>query len=114
MIQLNDIFMYCLGMMGPAISDYNKRLILLSVIQLSGRHSILLVNNGVALKQNILFILFILTLVQKVQYSHNREVVCSNLVSSNARWKWFQSHARIDSCTSTFLSWSIMKKKENI
>ncbi len=28
--------MYCYGMNGPAISDYNKQLILLSVIQLSG------------------------------------------------------------------------------
>ena len=29
---------YFLGIMGPAISDYYKRLILLSVIQLSGGH----------------------------------------------------------------------------
>ncbi len=28
--------MYCSSIKGPAISDYNKRLILLSVIQLSG------------------------------------------------------------------------------
>ena len=32
--------MYCLGIMGTVISDYNKRLILLSVIQLSGGHCI--------------------------------------------------------------------------
>ena len=30
--------MYYLGIMGPVISDYNKRLILLSVIQISGGH----------------------------------------------------------------------------
>ena len=31
-------FVYCTGIIGPAASDYNKRLILLSVIRLSGRH----------------------------------------------------------------------------
>ena len=30
--------MYCLDTMGPIISDYNKRLMLLSVIQISGWH----------------------------------------------------------------------------
>ena len=29
---------YCLDIMGPVISDYNKRLILLSVIQLGNGH----------------------------------------------------------------------------
>ena len=40
MIQLTHVlyFVYCLGIMGPTISDYNKRVILLSVIQLSGGH----------------------------------------------------------------------------
>ncbi len=33
--------MYCLDITGPAIFDYNKRLILLSVVQLSGGHYIL-------------------------------------------------------------------------
>ena len=33
-------FVYCLGILGPAKSDYNMRLILLSVIQLSGGHCI--------------------------------------------------------------------------
>jgi hypothetical protein len=36
MIQLTDV--YCLSIRGPAIFDYNKRLILISVIQLSGEH----------------------------------------------------------------------------
>ena len=36
MIQLTNVFMSCLGIMGPAISDYSKRVILLYVIQLSG------------------------------------------------------------------------------
>ena len=31
MIQLTDVFVNCLGIVGPAISDYNKQLILLSV-----------------------------------------------------------------------------------
>ncbi len=31
-------FVYCLGIDEPAISDYNKRMILLYVIQLSGGH----------------------------------------------------------------------------
>jgi len=31
-------FVYSWGTMGPALSDYNMRLILLSVIQLSGGH----------------------------------------------------------------------------
>ena len=30
--------MYCLGTMGPEVSDYNKWLIILSMIQLSGGH----------------------------------------------------------------------------
>ena len=34
-------FVYCLGIMGPEISDYDKRLILLSVIRLSGGHYII-------------------------------------------------------------------------
>ena len=33
--------MYCLGIIEPVIPDYNKRLILLSVIQLSGGHCII-------------------------------------------------------------------------
>ena len=32
--------MYCLSIMGLVISDYNQRLILLSMIQLSGGHCI--------------------------------------------------------------------------
>jgi len=31
-------FVYCWGIMGPTLSDYNMQLILLSVIQLSGGH----------------------------------------------------------------------------
>ena len=39
MIQLiNQSFLYFLGIMEPVKSEYNKRLILLSVIQLSGGH----------------------------------------------------------------------------
>ncbi len=36
MNQLTDVFYVPISIKGPAISDYNKRLILLSVIQLSG------------------------------------------------------------------------------
>ena len=32
MIQLNAVFLYCLGIMGSVICDYNKLLILLSMI----------------------------------------------------------------------------------
>ena len=39
-IKLTDVFIYCRGIMGPAISDYNKWLILLSMIQLSDEHCI--------------------------------------------------------------------------
>ena len=42
MIQLTDVFVYSLGIMGSLISDYNKRLILLPVIQLRGGHCTLL------------------------------------------------------------------------
>ena len=38
MIQLTNVFCICLGAIGPVIFDYNKRLSLLSVIQLSGKH----------------------------------------------------------------------------
>jgi len=38
MIQLTDLVCVLLGIMGSAISDYNMRLILLTVIQLSGGH----------------------------------------------------------------------------
>ncbi len=48
--------MYCLGIDGTAIYDYNKRLILLSVIQLSGGHSIWF--HFVTYQMNILNILF--------------------------------------------------------
>ncbi len=41
--------MYCLGIDGPANSDYNKRLILLSVIHLSGGHCIFGVIWGLAI-----------------------------------------------------------------
>jgi hypothetical protein len=40
MFQLTDVFMYFYGINVPAIFDYKKRLILLSVIQLSGGHCI--------------------------------------------------------------------------
>ena len=40
MIQLTDIYCVLFRHIGPVISDYNKRLILLSVIQLSGGHCI--------------------------------------------------------------------------
>ena len=40
MIQLTDVFDELLRKMGLEISDYNNRLILLSVIQLSGEHCI--------------------------------------------------------------------------
>ena len=40
LIQLTDVFVYCWGKMGPAVTDYNKRLIVLSVILLSGGHCI--------------------------------------------------------------------------
>ena len=45
MIQLTD----CLGIMGPIISDNNKRLIILSVIQLSGGHCITIIIENTAL-----------------------------------------------------------------
>ena len=38
MITLTGVFVHCLFLMGPAISDYNKRMILLSVIRISGGH----------------------------------------------------------------------------
>ena len=37
-IKLTDVFWYCLGIMGQAISDYNNWLIQLSAIQLNGGH----------------------------------------------------------------------------
>ena len=52
LIQLTDIFVYCWGKMGPAVSDYNKRLILLSVIQLNGGHSIDLLYSQVLEKKH--------------------------------------------------------------
>ena len=44
------VFVCCLGIMGPAISDYNMRLIICSVIQLNGRHCIMKVLNDSQLK----------------------------------------------------------------
>ena len=41
MIQLANVFVYCLGTVEPAMCDYNKRLITLSMIQLNGGHCIL-------------------------------------------------------------------------
>jgi len=43
--------------------------------------------------------------------AHDRKVVGS--IPSNARWKWCQSHARIDSCTQSWPVHSIIEKKEN-
>ncbi len=44
MIQLTEVCCYCTN--GPAISDYNKRLILLTVIQLSGGHCTYMVSKS--------------------------------------------------------------------
>ena len=43
--------MYHFGIMGPAICDYNKRLILLSVIHLSGGHSICILRKEIFSEQ---------------------------------------------------------------
>ena len=40
MIQLTDVFCVLFGYNGPVIFDYNERLIMSSVIQLSGGHCI--------------------------------------------------------------------------
>lgn len=46
MIQLIDIFVYCRGIMWLAISDYIKRLILFSLIQLSAGNAYVLLTSS--------------------------------------------------------------------
>ncbi len=53
--------------------------------------------------------------VQWLAYStHDWKVVGSNLIQYYTRWKWCQSHARIDSCTQSWYMHSIIEKKRTL